>query len=281
MRAGDFGAAFAISDAVLRARDPATADDARLPYHLRWVWDGTPVDGRDVLVRCYHGLGDTIQFSRFLPALGCRARSVHVEVQPALLPLITQVPGVDRWIPFREDRPVPPRTVSLEIMELAHALRLGPFEVGLSALTMTPLSLAPSPAWGLCWRAGDWIRDRSVPCGALVAAVHRPGRSLISLQRGSGAEEAGAVFVNPADRSDDVLRTAALLAGLDVVVTVDTMVAHLTGTMGRPTFLLLKADADWRWMSERAGSPWYPSLTLLRQNEPGDWSAPLRALGGL
>ena len=85
MRRGDFAAAWRVNDAVLAARDPATRDDPALPYHQRWVWDGTPPDGADVLVRCYHGLGDTLMFSRYLPVLKRRAARLRVEVQPELL----------------------------------------------------------------------------------------------------------------------------------------------------------------------------------------------------
>ncbi len=99
MRNQDFAGAWAISDAVLAMRDPAGRDDPSLPYHLRWVWDGTPPHGRDVLVRCYHGLGDTLQFARFLPALRARAARVTVEAQRELCPLLAQLPGVDRLAP--------------------------------------------------------------------------------------------------------------------------------------------------------------------------------------
>ena len=87
MRRGDHRAAWDIMAAAHSARDPATRDDPNLPYHLRWVWDGRPFDGRRVLVRCYHGLGDTVQFARFLPHLRARAAEVTVEMQPRLLPL--------------------------------------------------------------------------------------------------------------------------------------------------------------------------------------------------
>jgi hypothetical protein len=83
---GDYEGAWDISAALLGRLDPATRDDPRLPYHRRWVWDGTALRGRDVLVRCYHGLGDTIQFLRYLPLLRKIAASVTLEVQPALIP---------------------------------------------------------------------------------------------------------------------------------------------------------------------------------------------------
>src|SRR5947209_3163403 len=126
MRRGDFAAAWAISDTVLAARDPAGRDDPQLPYHLRWVWDGRPFAGKRVLVRCYHGLGDTIQFARFLAPLRARAASLELEVQPELVPLFASLPGPDRLIPFRLDAPHSPAECDLELMELPHALRITP-----------------------------------------------------------------------------------------------------------------------------------------------------------
>src|SRR5579872_6145958 len=98
MRAGDFETAWRVHDWVLAGRDPDGRDDPSLPYHLRWVWDGRRFEGRDVMVRCYHGLGDTIQFCRYLAPLRTRVRSLALEVQPELVPLMETVPGPDRLI---------------------------------------------------------------------------------------------------------------------------------------------------------------------------------------
>ena len=100
MRADDVERAWAISADILAARDPATRDDPAMPYHQRWVWDGRAFDSEDVLVRCYHGLGDTIQFARYLPILASRAASVRLEVQPRLIELLAGLPGIAELIPF-------------------------------------------------------------------------------------------------------------------------------------------------------------------------------------
>ncbi len=251
-----------IADAVLATRDPATRDDARQAYHLRWVWDGRRFDGRDVLVRCYHGLGDTLQFARYLAPLRARAASVTLEVQPELLPLLARVPGADRVIRFAVAHPAPPAACDIEIMELAHALRLPPEQVQPPALAVAPAPIAADVA--LCWRAGAWDTRRSVPLYRVLAAL-RPLR-VVSAQHKAAAADG------------DILHTAALLAGAPLVVTVDTMVAHLAGTLGRPTWLLLHADADWRWQCGRTDSPWYPRMRLFRQSVAGDWRAPLAAV---
>ncbi len=277
MRAGAFDAAWAVSDAVLGERDPATRDDPALPYHQRWVWDGAPLDGRRVLVRCYHGLGDTLQFCRYLPPLRARAAELTLEAQPELIPLLRTLPGPDRVIPFRPDAPAPPSECDIEIMELAHALRLAPD--GAPYLAADPL---PRPASGvlvgLCWQAGGWDPGRSVPLAALQPLGQVPGMQLVSLQRGPGLEEltmAGAPsLLDVGDRSADVTAAARLVATLDLVITVDTMIAHLAGALGQPTWLLLQAEADWRWMSGRS-SVWYDSVRLYRQSSPGQWTAPI------
>ncbi len=278
MRSGDLPAAWAVSDVVLAARDPATRDDPRLPYHLRWVWDGRDPAGRHVLVRCYHGLGDTLQFCRFLAALRPRVAGLTLEVQPALLGLLRDLPGPDRLVPFDPVQPSTESGCDVEIMELQHLLRAAPGPV--PYLTAAPLPRpAPGRLVGVCWQAGGWDPGRSVPLPMLAPLAALPGVRLVSLQRGPGAAQAGLPGSPPlllaGDDGMDIAEMARLLATLDLVVTVDTMVAHLAGALGRPAWVLLQADADWRWMAGRVDSPWYPSLRLYRQSSPGDWRTPL------
>ena len=266
MRRGDHDAAWRINDAVLAARDPRTRDDPALPYHQRWVWNGRRVDGRHVLVRCYHGLGDTLQFARYFPALRARAASVVVEAQPELLPLLASAPGPDRLIAFDVAAPAPPSECDIEIMELAHALRLPGYACPPPYLR-APAAAAPAGAVGLCWQAGGWDAARSIPA-ELLAPVFA-GRPVVALQPDPPPAMLGAL--NPLGCGRDIAGTAALIAGLGLIVTVDTMVAHLAGALDRPCWLMLKHDADWRWMADRADSPWYPSMRLFRQPAPGDW----------
>ena len=267
MRRGDNHAAWACADAILRARDPATRDDPAEPYHRRWVWDGTPLHGQQILVRCYHGLGDTLQFARFLPALRARAAHLTLEAQPELLPLLATIPGPDRLVGFAAAAPTPPSLCDIEIMELSHALRLPPEAAPPPYLHAAPLA-PPAGAIGLCWQAGDWDPARSIPIADLapLLATSRPLYGLHPRPAPPG-------FVNPNGCPPAIADTARVLAGLDLVITVDSMIAHLAGALGRPTWLLLRHDADWRWMGEGAGSPWYPSMRLFRQPAPGAWAA--------
>lgn len=275
-RRGDFPAAWTVSDAVLAGRDLATRDNPALPYHLRWVWDGQPIEGRRVLVRCYHGLGDTLQFCRYLPLLRSRVAALTVETQPGLANLLSTLPGPDQVVPFDPAHPLQASDADIEIMELAHALRLPPPPP--PYLHVVPRRQSETGLFvGLCWAAGGWDPDRSIPVEALAPLADLPGLRLVSLQRGPAANAASNELLAVAqDCSMDLMRTARLVAGLDLVVTVDTMIAHLAAALGRPTWLLLKRDADWRWGHGR--SPWYPAVRQFRQSIPGDWAAPVAAL---
>jgi hypothetical protein len=296
MRRGRFAEAWDISDRVLAARSPRDADRPFIPPHQRFVWTGEALAGKIVLLRCYHGLGDTLQFIRFaarLKALGC---AVIVQAQPALLPLLETVAGIDSLTPLDRRTPDPSHEVALEIMETAHALRIA--EVDLSGampyLTASESLVAErtgrmradgNPRVGIAWTAGDWDKRRTAPLSALDPLQDLRSVTFYSLQRGGPEaalnQGAGPTVVNPDDRSCDILATAALIANLDLVITVDTMVAHLAGGMGRSVWLLLQHDADWRWMIDRDDSPWYPTMRLFRQPRPGDWTAPIARIAEL
>jgi ADP-heptose:LPS heptosyltransferase len=268
IRAGEYEQAWDITARQLAARDPRTRDDPSLPYHLRWVWDGRPFEDRHVLVRCYHGLGDTIQFARYLPLLRRHAASVTLEVQPRLACLFTHFPGVDRLIPFDPARPSPQSECDLEIMELAFALRAPPSKLPPPCLRSPPAVL-PRGTIGLCHEAGDWDRERCLAAADLLAACGaEPCLTLV-------CGPTGLPVLNPEGCPFDIEATAMLVAGLDLVVTVDTFIAHLAGAMGKPVWLLLKHEPDWRWSPTTRRSDWYPSMRLYSQPAPGDWDSVL------
>ena len=270
MRSRRYDDAWAMELAAIARRDPATRDDPTLPYHLRWVWDGRPFAGRDVLVRCYHGLGDTIQFTRYLPALAKRARSVTLEVQPTLVPLLGDL-GVDRIVPFDVAHPLPPAECNIEITELPCALRVAPELVAAPYLSWAPADL-PAGTIGICHTAGDWDADRSIPAELFRSTCeHHP---CVMLATGATTLPC----LNPGGCPPDMPATAALVSGVDLVITVDTMIAHLAGALGRPTLLLLKAEPDWRWSPKRRDSAWYPSMRLYTQPTAGDWFSVIAAI---
>lgn len=266
MRSGEYETAWALAEQTLRERDPATRDDPRTPPHLRWVWDGRAFDGRHVLVRCYHGLGDTIQFARYLPALGARTASLTVEVQPRLLDLLGGMAGVGRFVPFDPEHPLPPFECDLEITELDFALRMPPTEAPPPYLHAAP-AIVPKGTVGLCYGAGDWDRDRSVPT-ELFAPLCRNAPCITLMPECCGLD-----VLNPGGCPFDMRVTASLTAAAERVITVDTMIAHLAGALGKPVWLLLKSDPDWRWPAGDGYCPWYPSMRIYMQPQRGDWAS--------
>jgi hypothetical protein len=264
MRAADYETAWALAEKALAARDPATRNDPAQPYHKRWVWDGRPVDRKHVLVRCYRGLGDTLQFARYLPLLAKRAASLTLEVQPHLIPLLRQLDGIDRLIPFDPARPSPPSECDLEITELDFALRVAPAMLPAPYLKAAG-AILPARTVALCCGAGEWDPRRSIP-PELLAPLCRLAPCITLLP-----EPCELAVLNPRGCPLDIGVTAALVAASDLVVTVDTMIAHLAGALGKPTWLLLKADPDWRWSPRGRTTAWYRSMRLYAQASSGEW----------
>jgi hypothetical protein len=257
---------------------------------MRPVWDGGGLSGTHVLVRCYHGLGDTIQFARYLPLLAERAALVRIEVQPELIGLLRSLPGNVDPVPLGGQEHPPARfgcDAEIDITELPHAFRttLGTIPVAIPYLSVEPerseaaarrLSEMPGRLRvGLVWAAGAWRPERSVPLDRLARLSKIPGVALVNLQRGpeyrSWRESPAALPMIEVFASDEIADTAATIANLDLVITVDTMVAHLAGALGAPVWLMLHFAADWRWLLDRSDSPWYPTMRLMRQKRPGDW----------
>jgi hypothetical protein len=273
MRSGDFVSAWALSDAVLRARAGSTA--CHLERHEQWLWDGSPVAGRRVLVRCYHGLGDTIQFIRYAPLLQAIGSTVIVWAQPELLPLLRTASGIDELLELHDGAPEADYDVDVEVMELPHVFRttLATLPARIPYLH-PPLAAAAEHGTmhvGLVWAAGGWDERRSIP-HALLAPLHQvPGITWHILQRGPPLAHLDERF-GIIDPDGSVLATATRIRSLDLVITIDSMPAHLAGALGVPVWTLLHADPDWRWM-EGERSPWYPSMRLFRQSVDGEWAS--------
>ncbi len=280
---GDLPSGFA--DYEERRRDPQFAADFGAMTGPEW--NGEPLEGRTLLVMAEQGLGDTIQFARFLPhiaggrvILACAAPLV-----PLLRPLGETVP---------RDMPLP-----------AHDLFV--FQMSLPRILGTTLATIPSAGgylsadaargarWavaagrrriGIAWAGNpDHSNDarRSIPTAALAPFATQDA-DWINLQRGARGAELAIMHRMPAPptRIADFADTAALIATLDLVITVDTAVAHVAGALGKPVWVLLPHAPDWRWMLERADSPWYASARLFRQDSPGDWDGVIaRAVAAL
>ena len=245
-------------------------------------WDGSDPTGRTILVRAEQGFGDMIQFSRYLPLIR-EAGGIPLFLCPAsMAPLIRSMPGVrvfsrgdalprcDAWI----DQMSLPRVFGATLAMLPGAsgyLRADPERVA-AWRTMVPGGTKVGVALaGNGSHRND--RRRSIPPALAFPLPEIPGVTFVNLHHGAAATGLGLPDLSP--RLTDYAETAALVANLDLVVTVDTSIAHLSGAMGRPAWILLPAAPDWRWLLQRADSPWYASLRLLRQQRAGDWTGVL------
>lgn len=245
------------------------------------MWDGRSLEGRRVLVRCYHGLGDTLQFIRYMPLLKARARQVIVWAQPPLLPLVSHAEGVDEALPLHDAAPDVQYDVDIEIMELPFAFRTTlatiPADGPYLSVEGPERRRSQELRVGLAWRAGDWHAARSVPVDLFGPLANLPGVRCFALHEGARRDETVRGVEWPTGRS--ISEVAILMSTLDLVISVDTMAAHLAGALGVPTWLLLHAHADWRWMIGRTDTPWYPRTTLYRQHSPGDWRPVVARVG--
>jgi len=270
MRRGDLAAAWKISDALLATRK----DQTNLPRWFQSVWDGRSVVGKRVLVRCYHGLGDTIQFIRYARLLKAIAAEVIVWVQPSLIPLLRSVQGIDQLLPLHDGDPEVEYDVDIELNESPYLFRttLATIPAEAPYIFVEPALLRRNGRLqvGLIWQSGDWDNRRSIPFPLLKRLAQLDGIEWHILQRdAAGAGWDGSLgYVSG---GDNPLDDARIMRALDVVISVDTMTAHLAGALGVNTWTLLPFEADWRWMLDRPDSPWYPTMRLFRQREEGEW----------
>ena len=293
MSRGDFAAAWRISDSLLHTT--RQQDHTRVPRHEQNIWDGSSVVGKRVLVRCYHGLGDTIQFIRYASLLKRVAPEVIVWMQPSLIPLLRSVRGIDRVLPLHDGVPDVEYDVDAELNELPYVFRTtletipaevpylhvepASLNVDSARLHVEPASLSRSDKLkvGLIWRSGEWDERRSIPFKALLPLTEVSGVEWHLLQRDARRAGWNGEF-GKLTGGNNPLDDARIMRALDLVISVDTMTAHLAGALGRPTWTLLPFESDWRWMRDREDSPWYPTMRLFRQQREGDWNPIIRAL---
>ncbi len=273
MRRGAFKEAWIISDKALKAR--AGKPCWHLPRHFQNVWTGDSLQNKRVLVRCYHGLGDTIQFIRYVPLLKRLASEVIVWTQPSLLPLFKTISEIDKLLPLHNGAPEIAYDVDVEIMELSHIFRTTlatiPSKIPYLHVDSIPLSATQDTfSVGLVWKAGEWDELRSIPFSLLLPLSQIQGITFFILQ--ANPQKAGwngefGSHLNGADLYAD----ARIIKALDLLISVDTMPAHLAGALGVPVWTLLYSEADWRWMDNRSDSPWYSTMRLFRQEQAGNW----------
>jgi tetratricopeptide (TPR) repeat protein len=250
------------------------------------VWDGEPIEGRTILVWSEGGLGDAVEFLRYLRILKERGVRIIVECQPTLVPFFRPVCEVDRVVALRT--PLPRFDVHTPIGMLPNILRpdYGTFaetvpyavlEPGAREHWRTHLKPTNDEIIGIVWGGADTVPSRSTSLMSFAPLAQLPGIRLVSLQVGPQdielvASPDGLYVERLLNADSSVADTAAIVAHLDLVITIDTMVAHLAGALGRPVWTLLAYAPDWRWGEQGETSSWYPTMRLFRQMRPGDWT---------
>jgi hypothetical protein len=257
------------------------------------AWDGGPLEGRTILLRAEQGLGDTIQFFRCLPLVRQRGGKIVLQAQAALLSLLRPGMEPDERLIGMEETPQP-FDVHASLLSLPGLLGMTlanvpadiPYLFADPALVdrwRSKLHAHPGFKVGIVWQGSPkHTRDRarSVPLEAFGPLAAIEGVQLLSLQVGPGREQLAALdgHFAVADVAGDFDESsfadpAAVAMGLDLVITVDTAMAHLAGALGVPVWVVLPYAPDWRWLLDRGDSPWYPTMRLFRQSEPGDYSS--------
>ncbi len=261
---------------------------------------GEDVAGRTILVLVEQGLGDCIMFARYVPQLAARGARVLLACSPDLRPIFTQVPGIaqglspppeqplaklnlsalafDAWVPLLS---LPLHTKSGRFTLLAEMpyLRADPARTAEWRGRYEARALAGAAKIGLVWRAnpaGGAAAEKSLRPGDLAPLLALDGIDWIALQQGSLAEEMAAIHprvIDPELSGAGLDDFAAAIAATDLLITVDTMAAHLAGAIGHQTWLAVPFNPHWYWGTSAATTPWYPTLRLFRQEVRGDWSA--------
>jgi tetratricopeptide (TPR) repeat protein len=254
-------------------------------------WDGSPLEARTILLYAEQGVGDALQFIRYLPLVEQRGGRIIVECQAELQRLFQTT--AERCQIVADGQPLPAFDLHCSLLSLPRV-----FQTTLANLPQTVPYLqadaeetrkwqhrladdSPIVKVGLAWAGNPDHkndRNRSMKLARLAPLGQAPGVRFFSLQKGATAAQAktpppGMDLVDWTEELKDFADTAALIANLDLVIAVDTAVVHLAGAMGKPVWTLLPFVPDWRWLLEREDSPWYPTMRLFRQNSWGDWDS--------
>ncbi|TAE11595.1 MAG: tetratricopeptide repeat protein [Oscillatoriales cyanobacterium] len=249
------------------------------------VWDGSDLNGQTILLRCEQGLGDAIQFVRYATIVQQKGGKVIISCYQELKRLFKQIPGIEQVAVRVEE--LPDFQVQAPLMSLPHILG-----TTLDNIPANVPYLAAPPNWqfslncdrnfkvGIVWAgSSEHLKDfvRSSDFSYFLKFLDIPGVSFYSLQKEVSADDMTLLtqtsVIDLSDNLNDFADTAAVISQLDLVICVDTAVAHLAGALGKPVWILLSFMPDWRWLLTREDSPWYPTARLFRQETAGDWDA--------
>lgn len=253
-------------------------------------WDGKIRPGENLLVHAEQGFGDSIMFARYLRPLLDSGMRVHLFCQPAIQPLLGAIPGLERCVTTIEELEPVDWQAPFPSLPYCFRTRLETIPHDVPYLSVDADRLE---AWrrlyaelprkgrriGLVWQGNPNHRNdrnRSLPAGQLAPLLDLPGFQFLSLQKGGDRSQIPPGIQDLSPLLSNFAETAAAIDGLDLVISVDTAVAHLAGSLGKPVWTLLPYAPDWRWLLYRDDSPWYPTMRLFRQPIAGDWDSVIR-----
>jgi tetratricopeptide (TPR) repeat protein len=254
------------------------------------LWDGSALNGRTILLHAEQGLGDAIQFVRYANLVGERGREVVIECHPELTTLIRGSSPRSTVIARGESLPAFDVQCPLLSLPFVFRTRLATIPTSvpylraddrIASIWKSRLAVENNTRRvGLVWAGSKTHRNdrnRSIALSMLGALANTAGVTFVSLQKGYAADQAksappGMRLMDYSDEIRDFADTAGLIANLDLLITVDTSVAHLAGALGKPVWVMLPFAPDWRWMIDRDDSPWYPTMRLFRQRSMGHWA---------
>jgi Tfp pilus assembly protein PilF/ADP-heptose:LPS heptosyltransferase len=262
-------------------------------------WTGEDIASKTILLHAEQGIGDAIQFVRYAPLVAAKGARVKLMVHPELIRLFASTPGVEEVIPLGSPSAV--FDVHCSLLSLPRIFQSTSANIPSQIPYLNPPEdltqkasdqLGPAngkPRIGLVWAGRPEHRNdsrRSLRFEQLAPILTVPGIQFYSLQKGPAAlREYDPAIIELAPELHDFTDTAAYIKNLDLVIAVDTSVAHLAGALGKNVWVFLPTNPDWRWMLDRSDSPWYPTMRLFRQRQRGDWTAPIndaaRELAGL
>jgi hypothetical protein len=248
---------------------------------------GDPFKSRRILINCLRGLGDAIQFLRYVPQLRNHCEVLDVQAPARLLPLIALMPAIDGA--FELGQPLPADyDCCIECSDLPYLFRTTTSTIPPETKILLPSrsnahqDFAHRVKVGIVWEAGCWNPSRSIPLHLLLSCTRINDLEVFSLQRNPVSSrlhnQVETVITELETDHGTLVDTAQFIRELDLVISVDTMVAHLAGSLGVPVWVLLEHAADWRWMLDRTDSPWYSSMKLFRQSSAGDWPSVVNEL---
>ncbi|MBM3759042.1 MAG: tetratricopeptide repeat protein [Acidobacteria bacterium] len=253
-------------------------------------WDGKLRPGENILVHAEQGFGDSIHFARYVRLLVEAEMKVHLFCQPAIQPLLASIDGLERCV--SEIEALDPVDWQVPFPSLPYCFKTR-LETIPNQVPYLKVDEARRANWsklyaelpqtgrrvGLVWQGNPNHRNdrnRSLPLSVLAPLLNTAGFQFLSLQKGGAGTRIPEGIFDLAPLLGNFAETAAAIEGLDLVISVDTAVAHLAGSLGKPVWTLLPYAPDWRWLLYREDSPWYPSMRLFRQPIAGDWSSVVR-----